>query len=90
MDQVPDCLSQREFLFDLRIGHAHHSPNNSSATPDVTDIVSTKGAFISVYLTTCFLLSSDHLPVLIGTKCRLSFVNLPGLPNFRQPDTGPA
>jgi hypothetical protein len=25
-DQVPECLNQQEFLFNLRIGHVHNSP----------------------------------------------------------------
>ena len=56
---------------------------NTSATPDVLDIVITKGLVIPVYLTTCSALSSDHLSVLIDTRCRSSFLNLP---DFRRTD----
>jgi hypothetical protein len=61
-------------------------PYNSSATPDVLDIVVTKDLVIPVYLTTCSALSSDHLPVLIDTRCRSSLLNLPDRPDFRRTD----
>ena len=51
-------------------------PYNSSATPDVLDIVLSKNIVTPVYLTTCSALSSDHLPVLIDTRCLSSFLNL--------------
>jgi hypothetical protein len=62
------------------------SPYNSSATPDVLDIVITKNLVIPVYLTTCSALSPDHLPVLIDTRCRSSFLNIPDRPDFRRTD----
>jgi hypothetical protein len=40
---------------------------NPSATHDVLDIVITKDLVKPVYLTTCFALSSDLLPILIDT-----------------------
>ena len=48
------------------------NPYNPSATPDVLDIVITRGLPSSVVLTSCSALSSDHLPVLIDTGCRSS------------------
>ena len=58
--------------------------HNSSATPDVLDIVITnKGLVIPVYLITCSALSSDQLPVLIDTRCRSSYLNLP---DFKRTD----
>jgi hypothetical protein len=61
-------------------------PYNSSATIDVLGIVITKNLDIPVYLTTCSALSSDHFPVLIDTRCRSSFFNLPDRPDFRRTD----
>jgi hypothetical protein len=61
-------------------------PYNSSATPDVLDIVITKDPIFPVYLTVCSALSSDHLSVLIDTTCRSSFRNLPALPDYRRTD----
>jgi hypothetical protein len=84
--QVSECLNRQELLFNWGIGQVH----NSSATPDVLDILLTKYTFISVWQSTCSLLSLDHLPVLIDTKCRLFFVKLPGLPDFRRTDARPA
>jgi hypothetical protein len=55
------------------------APYKSSATLDILDIV-----LISVYLTACSALSSHHLPVLIGTRCQSSFLNLPDLPDYRR------
>jgi hypothetical protein len=62
------------------------TPYNSSATSDVLDIVITNNLGIPVYLSTCSALSSDHLPVLIETICRSSFLNLPDRPDFRRTD----
>lgn len=39
-----------------------------------------------MFLTTCFTLRSDHLPVLIDTPCRSSFLNLPYLPELWRTD----
>jgi hypothetical protein len=46
----------------------------------------TKNLVIPVYLTTCSALSSDHLPILIDTRCRSSFLNLQDRPDFRRTD----
>jgi hypothetical protein len=50
------------------------------------DIVITKNPTSPVYLTSCSALSSDHLPVLIDTTCRLSFQHPPDRPDFRRTD----
>ena len=39
-----------------------------------------------VQLTACSALSSDHLQVLIDTRCRSSFLNLPDRPDFTRTD----
>ena len=62
------------------------NPYNPSATTDVLDIAVTKDLPFPVYLTSCFALSSDHLPVLIDTACRSSFPHPPDRPNFRRTD----
>jgi hypothetical protein len=59
-------------------------PYNSSATPDVLDIVITKHLIFPVYLTTCSALSSDHIPVLIDRRLRSSFLYIPDHPDFRR------
>jgi hypothetical protein len=46
---------------------------NPSITPDVLDIVITKNLQIPVYLTSCSVLISDHLPIIIDTTCALPF-----------------
>jgi hypothetical protein len=61
-------------------------PYNPSANSGVLDIVISKNLVIPVYLTTCSARSSDHFPVLIYTRCRLSFLNLPDRPDFRSTD----
>jgi hypothetical protein len=48
-------------------------PYNQSVTPDVLDIVLTKNLVTPVHLTVCSALSSDHYPVLINTRRRLTF-----------------
>jgi hypothetical protein len=60
-------------------------PYNSFATPDVLDIVITKHLSTPVYLT-CSALNSDHLPTLIDTESRSSFLNLPDRPDLRNTD----
>jgi hypothetical protein len=55
-------------------------PYNPSATVITIDLV------IPVHLTTCSALSSDHLPILIDTGCRSSFLNLPNLLDLRNID----
>jgi hypothetical protein len=61
-------------------------PYNPSATPDVLDIVITRDLVFPVHLTPCSALSSDHLPVLIATQCRSSFLSPPDRQNFRKTD----
>ena len=61
-------------------------PYDSSAIPDVLDIVLNINLATPVYLTTCSALSSDNLPVLIDTRCRSSFLNIPDRPDFRRTD----
>jgi hypothetical protein len=39
-----------------------------------------------VHLTACSALSSDHLPILIDTTCRSSFLNPPDRPDFKRTD----
>ena len=46
----------------------------------------TKSLSFPLYLTSCSALNSDHLPVLIDTACRSSFLNPPDLPDFRRTD----
>jgi hypothetical protein len=62
------------------------NPYNPLVTPGVLDIVITKTLTSPVYLTLCSALSSDHLPVLIDTTCRLSFHHPPDRPDFRRTD----
>ena len=62
------------------------NPYNTSATPDVLDIVITRDLSCSVHLTSCSALSSDHLPVFIDIMCRLSFQHPPDPPDVRRTD----
>jgi len=61
-------------------------PYNTSVTPDVLDIVITRDLPSSVHLTSCSALSSDHLPLLIDTMCRLSFQHPPDRPDVGRTD----
>jgi hypothetical protein len=61
-------------------------PYNPSATPDVLDIAVTKNLPTPVHLTACSALSSDHLPILIDTTCRSSFLNPQDRPDFKRTD----
>jgi hypothetical protein len=61
-------------------------PYNSLATPDILDIVMTTNLTSPMYLTSCSALSSDHLPLLVDTTCRLSFQHAPDRPDFRHTD----
>jgi len=49
------------------------NPYNPLATPDVLVMVITKTLTSPMYLTSCYALSSDHIPVLIDTTCRSFF-----------------
>jgi hypothetical protein len=60
------------------------NPYSPSVTPDVLDIVLTKN--LTLYLTSCSALSSDHLPVLIDTACCSFFLRLTDRPDFRRAD----
>ncbi len=62
------------------------NPYNPSATPDVLDIVITRDLHSPTDLTSCSALSSDHLPVLIDTRCRPSFHCPPDRPDVRRTD----
>jgi hypothetical protein len=59
---------------------------NLSATHDNFDIVITRDIPSLVYLASCYALSSDHLPVLIDTRCLSSFQYPPDLPDIRRND----
>jgi endonuclease/exonuclease/phosphatase family metal-dependent hydrolase len=59
---------------------------NFSAAPDVLDIIITKDVTTPVHLTTCSALNSDHLPILIDTGFRSSFLNLPDRTDVRKTD----
>jgi endonuclease/exonuclease/phosphatase family metal-dependent hydrolase len=45
------------------------NPYNFNATPDILDIVVMKDFALPAHMALCLALSSDHLPVLIDTKC---------------------
>ena len=62
------------------------NPYNPSATPDVLDILITRDLHSPIDLTSCFALSSDHLPVLIDTRCRPSFHCPPDRPDVSLTD----
>jgi hypothetical protein len=62
------------------------APYRQHAIPDVLDIVFVKDVVIPVYLTVWSALTSDHLHILIETKCRSSFQNLPDRPDFTRMD----
>jgi hypothetical protein len=67
--------------------HGPDSPTtvhyNPSATPDVLHNALTKNLRTPVHLTACSALSSDHLPILIDTTCRSSFLNPPDRPDIK-------
>ena len=60
------------------------TPYNPSATTEVFNIVLTKTLVIPVSLAVCLALSTDHLPVLIDTMCRSSFLTLPDRLEFKR------
>jgi hypothetical protein len=62
------------------------SPTTAEYNPDVLDIVVSKTLPTPVHLTTCSALSSDHLPILIDTRCRSSFLNLPDRTDLKLTD----
>jgi hypothetical protein len=62
---------------NLRAKHTHHSTIQLYCRSDVLDIVITKDLTTPVHLTTRSALNSDHLPILIDTGCRSSYLNLP-------------
>ena len=59
------------------------NPYNPSVSSDVLDIVISKNVLFPVYLTSCFALTSDHLPFLIDTACPSSVLHPPERPDFR-------
>jgi hypothetical protein len=61
-------------------------PYNPSVTPDVLDIAVTKNLPTPVQITACSALSSDHLHILIDTRCRSSFLNMPDRSHFKRTD----
>jgi hypothetical protein len=61
-------------------------PHNPSASPDVLYIVITRDLVFPVHQITCSAMSSDHLPVLIDTKCRSSFLSPPDRPDLKKTD----
>jgi len=61
------------------------NPCNPSATPDVFGIIITKHLPCPVHLT-CFALGSNHLPLIIDTVCRLSFLHPSDRPDFSRTD----
>jgi len=62
------------------------NPYKRSVTPDVLDIVITKNLSFPVCLISCSALSSDHLPVLNDTTCRLSVHHPPDRQDFTRND----
>ena len=55
-----------------------------SATPGVLDIDMAKDLGSPIYLTTCTAQSSDHLPIVIDTQFRSSFLSTPNRPDLRR------
>ena len=58
---LPDCVDGNSCLI-FGPDTSTTNPYNSSATPDVFDIVMVKKLPFPMYLTSCSALSSDHLP----------------------------
>jgi hypothetical protein len=61
-------------------------PTHRKLAPDVLDIVVVKDFVLPLYLTVCSELSSDHVIILIDTKCRSSFQNILDRPDFTRMD----
>ena len=61
-------------------------PYNPSATPDGLGIAEAINLPTPVHLNACSALSLDQLPILIDTRCRSSFVNLPDRLDFKWTD----
>ena len=62
------------------------NPYKASVTPDVLDIVITKKLLITVSVTLCSALSSDHLLVIIDTTCSSFFHHPSDRPDLRGND----
>jgi hypothetical protein len=80
-----DCAEENSCLI-FGPGTPNINPYNSTATPDVLNIVITKKLRSPVYLISCLALSSDHLPVLTDTGCHSSFHHPPNRADFRRTD----
>jgi hypothetical protein len=61
-------------------------PYNPSANPDVLEIVITRDLVSRLHLTTCSKPTSDHLPILMDTQRRSSFLNPPDHSDLRKND----
>ena len=71
----------------LSMGRTHPPRFLTAAViPDVLDIAITKDLVFPVYLTTCSVMSSDHLRILIDTQCRSSFLKPPDRPDLKRTD----
>ena len=81
-----DYANEKSCLMVFGPHSATIEPYNLSATPDALDIVITKNLSFPVYLKSCSVLSSDHLPVLIDTACQSSFHRPPDRHDFRRTD----
>jgi hypothetical protein len=69
-------------LLDLWAGIAKHT----QCYPDVLDIAVVKDFILPLHLSVYSALGSDHLPILIDTKCQLFFQNLLDIPDFTRMD----
>ena len=82
------ALASPALLMELRISGPDSPitiPYNSSATPDVLDVVITRDLPTSVVFTSSSALISDHFPVLIDSGCR-PFDHPPDRPDARCTD----
>jgi hypothetical protein len=62
------------------------APYTQNTTPDILDVMVFKDFVLTIHLTVCSALSSDHLPILIDNSCRSSFHNLPNRPDLTRMD----